>query len=120
VLVVEDNAVNQKVAVSLLRQLNYDSKVVSNGRLALQAIQDGPFNAVLMDGSMPVMDGLTATKKIREILKEKKLPIIALTAGALAEDREACLASGMDDYLEKPIQLEALRLMLDRWVGIPD
>jgi PAS domain S-box-containing protein len=120
VLVVEDNAVNQKVAVSLLRQLNYDAEVVSNGLLALQAIEDGPFNAVLMDGSMPVMDGLTATKKIREILKEKNLPIIALTAGALAEDREACLAAGMDDYLAKPIQLEALRLMLDRWVGIAD
>ncbi len=120
VLVVDDNAVNQKVAVSLLRRLNYDAKVVSNGLSALEAIQQGAFDAVLMDSSMPVMDGLTATKKIREVLKEEKLPIIALTAGALAEDREACLAAGMTDYLAKPVQLEALRQVLDRSVGTTD
>jgi CheY-like chemotaxis protein len=120
VLVVDDNAVNQKVAVSLLRHLNFDATVVSNGLSALEAIQQGAFDAVLMDSSMPVMDGLTATKKIREVLKEEKLPIIALTAGALAEDREACLAAGMTDYLAKPVQLEALRQVLDRSVGTTD
>ena len=117
VLVVEDNAVNQKVALNLLRRLDYDAEVVGNGLLALQAILDGAYDAVLMDGNMPVMDGLTATRRIREMLKGRKLPIIALTASALADDRDSCLAAGMDDYLAKPVQLEQLRQVLDRWVG---
>ena len=118
VLVAEDNAVNQKVATSLLRRLNFESDVVANGLLAMQAALRGGYDAVLMDANMPVMDGMTATRKIREAGTQFRIPIIALTASALESDRETCLSSGMDDYLSKPVKIEELKRALDRWVGV--
>jgi signal transduction histidine kinase/CheY-like chemotaxis protein len=114
VLVAEDNIVNQKVATSLLRRLDFDFEVVGNGLLALNAVVQGGYDAVLMDANMPVMDGMAATRRIRET--RSRIPIIALTASALDSDREVCLSAGMDDYLSKPVRIEELKRVLERWV----
>jgi CheY-like chemotaxis protein/HPt (histidine-containing phosphotransfer) domain-containing protein len=105
----EDNAVNQKVALRLLDQLGYRADVVSNGVEALEALQRQPYDVVLMDVQMPELDGLDASRKIRERWSAEKQPhIVAMTANAMPEDREACLAAGMDDYVAKPIRPEEL------------
>jgi PAS domain S-box-containing protein len=127
ILVVEDNPVNQRVAQRLLEKLGTTVVVVGNGAEALHRLALGHFDAVLMDCQMPVMDGFTATRRIRETEQrlggERHLPIIALTANVMSEDRERCVAAGMDAYLSKPIdsaQLVAcLRRYLDRETAMP-
>ena len=116
VLVAEDNLVNQKVARGLLTRMNYDVEVVGDGLAALHAVLANSYDVVLMDANMPVMDGLAATREIRKAMGGRKLPIIALTASALASDRDRCFDAGMDDYLSKPVQVAELRRVLDRWV----
>jgi two-component system sensor histidine kinase/response regulator len=119
-LVVEDNAVNQMVAQGILAQLGYSVTLADDGRAALRAIRQEPFEAVLMDCQMPVMDGYEATGEIRRMERNgRRTPIIAMTAGAVDGDRERCLAAGMDDYVSKPINAGALRETLERWVGAP-
>jgi PAS domain S-box-containing protein len=109
VLVAEDNAVNQKVAVLMLRRLGCRADVAGNGYEALAAVHALPYDVVLMDMSMPVMDGLDATRRIRdEVPPERQPVIIALTASAMEEDRTKCLAAGMSKYLAKPIRIEQL------------
>ena len=115
VLVAEDNAVNRKVALGLLQRLNYDADVVNDGLAALEAVLARSYDMVLMDANMPVMDGLASTREIRKALGSRKLPIIALTASALASDRDSCFDAGMDDYLSKPVQLAELQRVLERW-----
>ncbi|MBV9959862.1 MAG: response regulator, partial [Acidobacteria bacterium] len=117
-LLVEDNQTNQQVAVSTLAQLGYRIESVSNGREALNALQEGEYDLVLMDCHMPVMDGFEATAEIRrrEPPAQRRTPIIAMTASALPEDRARCLAVGMDDYLTKPLHREELRAILARWL----
>jgi CheY-like chemotaxis protein len=118
VLVAEDNEVNQKVAVRILEKLGYRVEVADNGREALQACERTRYDAVLMDGQMPGMDGYEATRRIRE--REgggRRLPIIAMTASAMKGDREKCLAAGMDDYVSKPVTPEAMERVLRLWVG---
>jgi signal transduction histidine kinase/CheY-like chemotaxis protein len=119
VLVVDDNAVNALVAEGMASRLGCSVTTAENGREALDLLADSPFDLILMDMRMPVMDGLTATRTIRE--KEmgtgKHTPIIALTAGALAQEREACLEAGMDDYLVKPFTMSALREVLYKALG---
>ncbi len=120
ILVVEDNPVNQLLAFTLLRKLNYSVEKASNGREALDAISRTKFDLVLMDCQMPEMDGFEATREIRRLEKEGarvRLPIIALTANAMNEDRERCLFSGMDDHLAKPMKKEQLASIIDRWIG---
>jgi CheY-like chemotaxis protein/HPt (histidine-containing phosphotransfer) domain-containing protein len=117
ILVVEDNAVNREVAAGMLENLGYGSESATNGLLALEAIAESTYAAVLMDCQMPVMDGLTATQEIRrrEAGSGGRLPIIALTANAMAANRERCLAAGMDDFLTKPFTQVQLAAVLGRW-----
>jgi signal transduction histidine kinase/DNA-binding response OmpR family regulator/HPt (histidine-containing phosphotransfer) domain-containing protein len=115
VLLAEDNPVNQKVATLLLQRLGHRSDVVGNGEEALQAVQAAPYDVVLMDVQMPIMDGLEATRRIRAALPADRQPrIVAMTANALVEDREMCFAVGMDDYLPKPVRPEQLAEALAR------
>ena len=119
VLLVEDNAVNQMVAESLLERRGFDVVVASNGREGVDAFQRERFDLVLMDIQMPEMDGFEALAAIRAIEEPtgRHTPVVALTAHALKEDRERCLAAGMDDYLSKPIEAaklyETIRGVLD-------
>ena len=119
VLVAEDNPVNQSVIEAMLGELGVTVTIVANGAAAVEALPGGAFDLVLMDCQMPVMDGYAATAAIRASAGAlARVPIIALTANALPEDRQRCLAAGMDDYLSKPIRLEALATCLRRW--LPD
>jgi two-component system, sensor histidine kinase and response regulator len=119
ILLVEDNLINQQVALGILQIQGYGVTVVSNGREALDAYAEGAFDLVLMDCHMPEMDGFEATKEIRErerSSERKRVPIVALTANAMAQDREDCLNAGMDDHLSKPFNTLTLQKMLDRWM----
>ena len=112
ILLAEDNAINQKVAIQMLKRLGYSADVAANGREVLQALERQSYDIVLMDVQMPEMDGLEAAGRIRELWPCGPR-IIALTAYALEGDRERCLAAGMDEYISKPIQLEELRRALE-------
>jgi PAS domain S-box-containing protein len=115
ILVAEDNIVNQQVALLLLKKLGYRADVAADGLEALQALEREPYDVVLMDVQMPRMDGLEATRRIRQRWPEGRRPhVIAATANAMQEEREACLAAGMDDYLSKPIRLEEVAAALSR------
>jgi TMAO reductase system sensor TorS len=118
VLVVEDNPVNREVAVGMLENLGYRTESAGNGMLALEAVSEAAYAAVLMDCQMPVMDGLTATAEIRRREARtggSRLVIIALTANAMEGNRERCLAAGMDDFLTKPFTQAELQAMLGKW-----
>jgi CheY-like chemotaxis protein len=116
--VADDNAINQRVATAMLANLGFAVTLAANGVEAIASFQQGSFDAILLDGCMPEMDGYTAAQRIRE--KEKaglrRTPIIAVTASAMDGDRERCLAAGMDDYLAKPFLLSDLEKILRRWV----
>ncbi|HEX2101386.1 MAG TPA: response regulator, partial [Candidatus Synoicihabitans sp.] len=115
VLLVEDNAVNQKVALRFLDRLGYRADAVGNGIEALTAIENRHFDLVFMDLQMPEMDGLEASRRIRQRLPSPRQPkIVALTANALQGDRELCLAAGMDDYITKPVKLHDLDEVIRR------
>ena len=109
VLLVDDNAINRKVGRKILSRLGYDPVIVGSGEEAIDACRNGDFHIVLMDIEMPEMDGIAATERIRAALPEERVPyIVALTANALSTERENYLRSGMDDYLSKPIDVDAL------------
>jgi two-component system sensor histidine kinase/response regulator len=146
ILIAEDNLINQKLTVRMLEKLGYQADVVENGQEALAALSRNSYALVLMDCQMPVMDGLAATKLIRENERRQSsmangqssgkdavesslpltndqlpmtsshIPIVALTANAMSGDRERCLAAGMSDYLTKPVRKENLKGVLDRWI----
>ncbi|MBI3416189.1 MAG: response regulator [Verrucomicrobia bacterium] len=122
VLVVDDNPINQKVATQLLQQLGYAVKLAGNGQEALQAAERDRFDLIFMDVQMPVMDGLEATRRIRKLPSVKsasrRLIIIAMTANAMAGDREQCLLAGMDDYLPKPVRPAALEAVIEKWAHV--
>ncbi|TKB66570.1 MAG: response regulator [Nitrospira sp.] len=142
ILVAEDNLINQKLTVRMLEKLGYQSDVVENGQEALAALDRVSYAMVLMDCQMPLLDGLEATRLIREreqacrnvelgmkndelnvidsppsIHHSRHIPIVALTANAMSGDRDRCLAAGMDDYLTKPLRKENLKTTLDRWIA---
>ena len=117
VLVVEDNPVNQLVATGLLQSLGYDTRVAADGVAALEAVREGSFDAVLMDVQMPHMDGYTATRYLRSLETDRRLPIIAMTAAAVEGERDRCLEAGMDDYLTKPVYAAQLAEKLERWLA---
>lgn len=118
VLVVEDSVINQTVAMSLIRQLGFKADAAANGKEALKAIELIDYDLILMDVRMPEMDGYSATAAIRNREKQTghHIPIVALTANALADDRQACLDSGMDDYAAKPVDLETIDRILAKWL----
>ena len=115
ILLVEDNVINAKVATIILQRLGHNVDTANNGREAVTAYSSGDYDLILMDMQMPVMDGLEATRQIRQLEdNEKWTPIIALTANALKDDVERCVAAGMDAHLGKPINLEELQAVLGR------
>jgi CheY-like chemotaxis protein len=127
ILLAEDNIINQKVAARLFQRLGYRIDVVANGREAVEVISRIRYDVVFMDCQMPDMDGFEATQVIRQCEAQNEIretsgerrctshvPIIAMTANAMQGDRERCLEVGMDDYLSKPISVEALAGVLDR------
>jgi CheY-like chemotaxis protein len=119
ILVAEDNRVNQKVALQYLRNAGYAATIVSNGQEAIDAIRQHPYELVLMDVQMPVMDGLEATRRIRQAQAahepgfNSEIRIVAMTANAMAGDREICLAAGMDDYTAKPLTPSGIKIVLE-------
>jgi signal transduction histidine kinase/ActR/RegA family two-component response regulator len=119
ILVVDDNPVNQIVTVRAVGSLGYAADVVSGGKEAIAAVQREQFDVILMDCQMPEMDGYTATAEIRRLeaatQRERRVPIIAMTANAVEGDQERCMSAGMDDYLTKPIRLALLSETLKRW-----
>lgn len=115
-LVVEDNMVNQRVIVQMIEKRGYKADVASNGLEALDLLSRTAYDVVLMDCQMPVMDGYEATREIRRLEgSNRHTTIVAVTANAMVGDREKCMAAGMDDYLSKPVKMEALEAMLNRW-----
>jgi len=125
-LLADDNVINQKVALRLLQQMGYRVDVANNGVEAVSALDKQTYDIVFMDVMMPEMDGLEATKVIRERQKNRErystykssLIIVAMTASAMQGDRERCLAAGMDDYLAKPVRPEDVRKVIERWGGV--
>jgi CheY-like chemotaxis protein len=123
ILVVEDNLVNQRVAVRMIERLGYGCEVALNGLEALERIQENQYDLVFMDCQMPEMDGFTATTHIRTMEGgqiDQRLPIIAMTALVMEGDRERCLAVGMDDYITKPLKLEEVREKLIQYLPAKD
>ncbi|PXF56331.1 MAG: histidine kinase [Deltaproteobacteria bacterium] len=117
ILIAEDNIVNQKVALKMLERMGFRANAVANGLEAVKAVEDMPYDLVLMDCQMPEMDGYEATREIRSSKsKIRNLPIIALTANAMKGDREKCINAGMDDYLAKPLSPKALVDMMEKWL----
>ena len=117
-LLAEDNLINQKVAVAMLSSVGYRVDTVLNGAAAVQAVASRPYDAILMDCQMPELNGYEATAAIRALKSSgRHTPIIAMTAGARAEDRERCLAEGMDGYVAKPVSKETLLALVARSVG---
>ncbi len=125
ILLCDDNAINQKVALRLLQQMGYKPEVAGNGLEALTALDKQPYDIIFMDVQMPEMDGLEATRFVRERQRDKarfpnyksSIIIVAMTANAMPGDRDRCLNAGMDDYLAKPVRPEDVRKIIERWAG---
>jgi two-component system, sensor histidine kinase and response regulator len=118
ILLAEDNEVNRRIALRMLEKCGFQAEAVCDGRQAADAVLGGHYDVVLMDVHMPMMDGLAATAEIRgREGNGRHTPIVAMTARALAGDREECLSAGMDDYIAKPVQMEELRQAIQRWAG---
>ena len=115
-LLADDNPINQKVGLSILRKLGYRADIANNGHEVLKALEQKPYDLVFLDVQMPEMDGLEAARQIcRQWPREKRPRLVAMTGNALVGDREKCLAAGMDDYISKPIRINDLQLALERW-----
>jgi CheY-like chemotaxis protein len=116
ILMAEDNPINQRVGKLILQRAGFNIDIVADGNEALEAHQARPYDLILMDCQMPMMDGFEASQKIRELAQPQPV-IIAVTANALVGERERCLNAGMDDYLSKPFQAEQLIAMVKKWVA---
>ncbi len=117
VLVVEDSKTNQIVARGMLKEYGVVIDIADNGRIGVEKVRAGNYDLVLMDMQMPEMDGLAATRAIRADPRFAQLPIVAMTANAMANERDQCLAAGMNDHLAKPIKATALAAVLTRWIA---
>ncbi|MGY8719513.1 MAG: response regulator [Verrucomicrobiia bacterium] len=121
VLVVEDNPTNQLIISTMLKKKGYRVELAANGREAIRALRDLPFDIVLMDVQMPVMDGIEATRRVRELAGPvANIPIIGVTAHALKGDRERFIAAGMNDYIEKPIRPNGMFDKIEHWIAGAD
>jgi CheY-like chemotaxis protein len=116
ILLVEDNELNQEVATGLLGEVGFQVDVAENGQVALDKLGQRDYDLVLMDMQMPVMDGVSATVALRQDPRWEKLPVVAMTANAMAQDREKCRLAGMNDYVAKPIDPPELFRVLRRWI----
>ena len=121
ILIAEDNSINQKLISTLLDQLGYEADIVGNGRDAIKMINSKDYGIVFMDVQMPILDGVEATKQLRDQYSDPELlpKIIAMTAFALQGDRESFLDAGMDDYISKPIKLEEVKMKIEKWLSKP-
>ena len=122
ILLAEDNITNQQVALGVLKRFGLAADAVANGLEALQALTDIPYDLVLMDVQMPEMDGLEATRRIRDVqsaVLNHNIPIVAMTAHAMQEDRARCLEAGMNDYISKPVKPNTLSLTINHWLNLP-
>ena len=117
ILLAEDNEINQMIVEEFLESTKVLITKAENGQKAVEAISNGSFDLVLMDMQMPVMDGLEATRIIRTLPNGKDIPIVAVTANAQEQDKQKAFASGMNDFLSKPIDPEQLFAMLHKWLG---
>jgi CheY-like chemotaxis protein/HPt (histidine-containing phosphotransfer) domain-containing protein len=115
ILVAEDNEQNRRLVLAILERAGIEAEVAHNGLEALNRLEEGRFDLVLMDCQMPVLDGFEATRRLRDDPRFADLPVIALTANAMAGDRERCLAAGMNDHVPKPIDVDALLAAIRRW-----
>ena len=116
ILLAEDNAVNQKVALQMLKKIGYTADIATNGKEVLSALERQPYDIILMDVQMPEMDGIEAAKRIRERWHYGP-KIIAITAYALEGDREKCLEAGMDDYMSKPVTFSELQAVMEKYTA---
>ena len=117
ILLVEDNVINQKVAMGFLKRMNLEPDIACDGQQALDRIREKKYDLIFMDMQMPVMDGLTATAELRKLPNGKHVTVVAMTANAMTEDRERCFSAGMDDYLAKPLQGKLLQRMIVKYLG---
>jgi CheY-like chemotaxis protein len=119
VLLAEDNQINAVLATTLMRRAGHKVDIAVNGDEAVRAVAGGPYDIVFMDMHMPVLDGLEASRRIRALGGRKgAVPIVALTANAMASDRQKCIAAGMNDFLSKPFEPQDIHAMLAKW-GAP-
>jgi CheY-like chemotaxis protein len=118
ILLAEDIDLNRRIALRMLERLGYRADTVGNGRLAVEAVRNHPYDLVFLDVHMPEMDGFTAIREIRKFRQNAHRPVVvAMTARAMAGDREQCLAAGMDDYISKPVRLDDIRAVVEKWVS---
>ncbi len=115
ILVAEDNPVNQKVIIGMLKKLGFNADIANNGTEVMDALSKDNYELVFMDCQMPVMDGYEATKAIRNS-DYKDIPIVALTANAMPGDKEKCLSVGMDYYIVKPLSITSIQQALDKYL----
>lgn len=118
ILVVEDDFANQRVASLFIAKLGHEAEIAENGSVAVEKAAKNRYDLILMDCQMPIMDGFEAARKIREQEgPNQKIPIVALTANVVAGIDEECQEAGMDDVLNKPVQLDNMQAMLDKWLS---
>jgi CheY-like chemotaxis protein len=116
--VLDDNNTSRKLVVAMLQRMGHHTATAQHGEEALKLLACQPFDLVLMDVHMPTMDGLDATTRLRQMRShQRNVPVVGITAGALAEDRKKCMAAGMNDYLPKPLEAQAFKQVLQRWLG---
>lgn len=118
IMMAEDNPINQRVGKLILQRAGFDIDLVADGNEALEAHRANPYDVILMDCQMPMMDGFEASRQIRSLKGQPQPVIIAVTANALVGERERCMNAGMDDYLSKPFQAEQLVAVVKKWSAI--